>query len=86
MERSEVKKAKYFSVIIDSTSDLGLVDQFTFIIRFVNNGGEEVECFVAFELIENHSGNSLAECVAAIVENLALDITNCRGQSYDNVM
>ncbi|KAL6480194.1 hypothetical protein MHYP_G00112270 [Metynnis hypsauchen] len=81
---SEIKEAKYFSVIVDSTPDLAHVDQLTFIFRFVNNGGEVVEHFLAFEPIENHSGNSLAECVVAMVENLGLDLTNCRGQSYDN--
>lgn len=81
---SEIKEAKYFSVIVDSTPDLAHVDQLTFIFRFVNNGGDVVERFLAFEPIENHSGNSLAECVVAMVENLGLDLTNCRGQSYDN--
>lgn len=81
---SEIKEAKYFSVIVDSTPDLAHVDQLTFIFRFVETGGDVVERFLAFEPIENHSGSSLAECVVAMVENLGLDISNCRGQSYDN--
>ncbi|KAL7863371.1 hypothetical protein SRHO_G00123550 [Serrasalmus rhombeus] len=81
---NEIKESKYFSVIVDSTPDLAHVDQLTFIFRFVNNDGHVVERFLAFEPIENHSGDSLAECVVAMVENLGLDLSNCRGQSYDN--
>uniref|UniRef100_A0A3B1JF76 TTF-type domain-containing protein n=1 Tax=Astyanax mexicanus TaxID=7994 RepID=A0A3B1JF76_ASTMX len=81
---NKIKESKYFSVIVDSTPDLAHVDQPTFIFRFVNNDAHVVERFLAFEPIENHSGDSLAECVVAMVENLGLDLSNCRGQSYDN--
>lgn len=81
---NEIKDSKYFSVIVDSTPDLAHVDQLTFIFRFVNQGGHVVERFLAFEPVDNHRGDSLAECVIAMVENLGLDLSNCRGQSYDN--
>lgn len=61
------------------------MDQLTLIFRFVNQGGHVVERFLAFEPVDNHrGGDSLAECVIAMVENLGLDLSNCRGQSYDN--
>ena len=43
-----------------------------------------MERFLAFEPIHSHTGQSLADCVTAMVENLGLDLSNCRGQSFDN--
>uniref|UniRef100_A0A672HX76 TTF-type domain-containing protein n=1 Tax=Salarias fasciatus TaxID=181472 RepID=A0A672HX76_SALFA len=80
----ELRDAKYFSVIVDSTPDLSHVDQLTFIFRFVSKQGDTVERFLAFEPIQSHTGQSLADCVTAMVENLGLDLSNCRGQSLDN--
>jgi len=80
----EIREAKYFSVVVDSTPDLSHVDQLTFIFRFVNKEGKIVERFLAFEPIESHTGESLAECVVAMVDSLGLELSNCRGQSYDN--
>uniref|UniRef100_A0A8C9YGK0 TTF-type domain-containing protein n=1 Tax=Sander lucioperca TaxID=283035 RepID=A0A8C9YGK0_SANLU len=80
----EIREAKYFSVVVDSTPDLSHVDQLTFIFRFVDKKGKVVERFLAFEPIESHTGENLAECVVAMVESLGLELSNCRGQSYDN--
>ena len=80
----EIKQAKYFSVIVDSTPDLAHVDQLTFVFRFVNASGKVVERFIGFEPIHSHTGLSLAESVISMVRNLGLDLANCRGQSYDN--
>ena len=80
----EIKQAKYFSVIVDSTPDLSHVDQLTFVFRFVNASGKVVERFIGFEPIHSHTGLSLAESVISMVRNLGLDLANCRGQSYDN--
>ena len=80
----EIREAKYFSVVVDSTPDLSHVDQLTFIFRFVDKKGKVVERFLAFEPIESHTGKSLAECVVAMIESLGMELSNCRGHSYDN--
>uniref|UniRef100_A0A671MPV2 DUF4371 domain-containing protein n=1 Tax=Sinocyclocheilus anshuiensis TaxID=1608454 RepID=A0A671MPV2_9TELE len=80
----EIQNAKYFSVIVDSTLDFSHVDQLTFIFRFVDPDWHVVERFLAFEPIESHTGESLADCILAMVDSLGLDLSNCRGQSYDN--
>ncbi len=79
----ELQNAKYFSVIVDSTPDMSHVDQLTFNFRFVSEEGKVVERFIGFEPIHSHTGASLAECVIKMV-NYLLDLSNCRGQSYDN--
>ena len=80
----ELRVADYFSVIIDSTPDLSHVDQLTFLFRFVNMEGNVVERFLAFEPIRSHTGESLAQCVIAMVNSLGLDRSDCRGQANDN--
>ena len=57
----ELHDAKYFSVTVDSTPDLCHVDQLTFIFRFVSKQGNIVERFLAFEPIQSHTGQSLAD-------------------------
>lgn len=81
---NELKDAKYFSVIVDSTPDLSHTDQLTFIFRFVNEKGNVMERFIGFQPISGHTGESLCDCVIKMVNDLDLDILNCRGQSYDN--
>lgn len=83
----EIQQAKYFSVIIDSTPDLSHVDQLTFVFRFVkilDGKAAVLERFIGFEPIHSHTGSSLADCVRMMVRDLGLDLSNCRGQSYDN--
>ncbi|XP_065668119.1 uncharacterized protein LOC136088349 [Hydra vulgaris] len=52
---TEIKKAKYWGIIVDSTPDISHVDQFSVIFRYYLNG-----------------------------HVYDIDITNCRGQAYDN--
>lgn len=40
---AEIREAKYFSLIVDSTPDLSHTDQLTFIFRFVSKEGSVVE-------------------------------------------
>lgn len=51
---------------MDSTPDLSHVDQLTFIFSFVDPDGHVVERFLAFEPIESHTGQSLADCILAM--------------------
>ncbi|KAF7652124.1 hypothetical protein LDENG_00101180 [Lucifuga dentata] len=84
MIASEIQHAKYFSVIVDSTPDLSHVDQLTFIFCFVSEGGKTVEHCIGFEPIHSHTGASLEDCVIDMIQDLGLDLANCRRQSYDN--
>ncbi|XP_050065343.1 zinc finger MYM-type protein 1-like [Aphis gossypii] len=81
---NEIKKAKYFSIIVDSTPDVSHTDQLSFIFRYVNDNGEPVERFLLFLSNTGHKSEDLAKAVFNVLELYNLDIQNCRGQSYDN--
>jgi len=81
---SEVKMAKYFSITVDSTPDVAHVDQLTFVLRYVSPEGHSQERFLKFLPIESHTGEALCESVLRVLEEMGIDIANCRGQCYDN--
>ncbi|XP_065684519.1 uncharacterized protein LOC105845816 isoform X1 [Hydra vulgaris] len=56
---TEIKKAKYFAVSVDSTPDISHVDQLNIIFRYITSKGP-VERFVTFIPTEEHTGEGLA--------------------------
>ncbi|OCT76249.1 hypothetical protein XELAEV_18031444mg [Xenopus laevis] len=80
----QIKIAKYFSIIVDSTPDVTHTDQLTFIVRYVSLDGCIEESFLKFLPILSHTGESLFHSVLTTLDDMGLDIRNCRGQCYDN--
>ena len=80
----EVKKAIYFSISADSTPDITHEDQMTVILRYVLPDGKVVERFLKFIKIDSHKGNDLANELVTFLQDIGIDVKNCRGQSYDN--
>ena len=80
----DIRKAKYFSISIDSTPDLAKIDQLTIIICFVDLNGTPFERFLSFIPITSHSGRSLADIFLLFCKDHCINFYNCRGQSYDN--
>lgn len=80
----EIISARYFSIIIDSTPDIGHVDQLSFIFRYVNRDGLPVERFLCFLENVGHKSQNMAEAVFSTLKKYNLDISRLRGQSYDN--
>lgn len=80
----EILRAKYFSLIIDSTPDISHVDQLTYVIRYVLPNGLPVERFLKFIPNTGHKSQQMTNVVTSTLSELGIDISNCRGQSYDN--
>ena len=81
------KKAKYFSIIFDTTSDAAHVEQMSQIIRFVEikrNSVDIKEAFIDFIPLEVKTAERITEAITSKLERDGLNLSDCRGQSYDN--
>lgn len=78
----QIKKCKYFSLIIDSTPDITHIDQLSFIVRYVYEG-IPVERFIQFIPSCGHKANDMKKAVLDTLESLDISIHDCRGQAYD---
>lgn len=81
---SQLKQAKYFGLIVDSTPDITHIDQLSVVLRYVDMQGDPVERFIKFIPIHGHSAQHLQEVILNLIESLSIDLRYCRGQSYDN--
>lgn len=83
----QVKVAKYFAVLFDSTPDISHTDLFTQILRYVKieDGSVEVkESFVDFIALDAKDAESLTDVILSKITADDLDFQDCRGQGYDN--
>ena len=85
---SEVKKAKYFTLMLDSTPDISREDQIAEILRYVhtneNKDVEIKEVFLGFFQVFEKNAASLVETVIKKLNDDRIDLNDCRGQAYDN--
>lgn len=80
---AEVRRAKYYSISVDSTLDVSHTDQLCLTIRYVLPEGP-VERFLTFVPLLNHTGKEIADVVLDFLQTNKIPISDCRGQSYDN--
>lgn len=80
---NEVKNRKYYSIVVDSTSDITHSNQLAFILRYVSNKGVPTKRFLEFILKVGYKFMEIAETVVKTIEILKLNISDCRGESYD---
>jgi hypothetical protein len=80
----QIKSAKYYSIIIDSTPDISHVDQLTVVIRYVLPNGTPVERFIKFIPNAGHKAEAMESQIMKLFEKLKINISDYRGQSYDN--
>jgi hypothetical protein len=84
---SDIKQAKYFSVLFDSTPDISHIDQMTEIIRYVKIQDDTVEVkevFIDFLEMKNKKAEGIADLIMKKVADDGLELEDCRGQGYDN--
>jgi hypothetical protein len=78
----QIRKAKYHSVIFDSTPDISHKDQTSQVLRYVwleNREVQVVESFIDFIERKNKTTEGISEIILS-----KLDIMNCREQAYEN--
>lgn len=80
---AEIRDAKYFSISVDSTPDVSHCDQLVFCVRYMKDG-LPVERFLQFIPINQHKSLYLTEAVTEFMTAHEINLSDCRGQSYDN--
>ena len=85
---SDIIKCKYYSIIVDCTTDVSHVEQMSLIIRFVqfDSVGNVLirEHFLGFIPITHATGENLSNTIIKYLNELGIPVKNMRGQSYDN--
>ena len=78
----EVKKAKFFSIIADETTDVLNKEKLLVSLRYIlDNVIHEV--FLEFLEVERITGETLAQCIINFRTGLGLSLSDLRGQCYD---
>ncbi|KAE9541314.1 hypothetical protein AGLY_004559 [Aphis glycines] len=81
---TKIKKAGLLSVIIDRTTDVANIEQFSFIIRFVNMHDDIEERLVTLEAAADGTGKGLFKKFCEITEKHNIDWKkNLCAQAYD---
>ena len=83
----EIKEAKYYGMMFDSTPDLARIDQMSEIIRYVSINGDKVEVkevFIRFFELKGKKADAISEEIQKSLKADGLDINLCRSQGYDN--
>ena len=83
----DIKTARYFGIMFDSTPDISHTDQMSEVIRYVkiHNGKVEVkEVFLGFFPLSGKKADDLSSDILTNLKRDGLDIMMCRAQGYDN--
>lgn len=78
-----IRKSRYYSLSVDSTTDVGHVDQLCLVMRCMENH-RPIERFLMYFPKTGHTAKNMFDVIKGFLEEQNLDIKNCRGQSYDN--
>ncbi|XP_004206892.2 zinc finger MYM-type protein 1-like [Hydra vulgaris] len=85
---NRVLKAVYYSIIADCTPDISRKEQLSLTIRIVDLSldirVEIKEYFLGFFSVSDSTGLGLIEVLIELLTKHGLEISNCRGQGYDN--
>lgn len=85
---SSLRDAKYYSLILDCTPDVSHKEQMSLILRYVKckpcDSIVIEESFFGFISLDETTGEGLTKSFMCKAKELELDISNMRGQAYDN--
>ena len=79
---NEMKGAKFFAIIADSTIDHTKVDEVDD-LRYVWKNGQIAERFISFQQLEDSKSETMYYKILSTIQTLGLHIALCRGQAYD---
>jgi Domain of unknown function (DUF4371) len=81
---SEIQKSKYFSILVDKTTDVSNIEQFSLCVRYIDEENFRiVERLLDFVPLTSTTGHNMAETIKSKLADLGLDINDLRGQGYN---
>lgn len=78
-----LKTDKYYSVMVDETTDISVAEQVSFCFRHVDSDLQVHEQFVGFYSTSLTNADILFKLLQDVVVRFDLGLDNCRGQCYD---
>ena len=80
---SEVREAKWYTILCDEVTDVSSQEQLSIVLRFVDTNCNIREDFVDFVSVERITGEIIASKLKETLARYNLDLQDCRGQGYD---
>ncbi|CAN6708667.1 unnamed protein product [Malus baccata var. baccata] len=80
---SDMKNARFFSLLVNEACDVSIKEQMTVILCYVDKNGKVIERFVEVQHVPDTTSNTLKESIDAFIHFNELSFFNLRGQSYD---
>ena len=82
----KINNAPFWSIILDTTSDITRVDQLSVVVRWVDIRGESfeiTESFLGFVEVTAADAQGLVDTTKKYLEKLGVDFKKIRAQGYD---
>ena len=80
----KIQRSPFYSIMMDTTSDISRIDQLSVIIRWIDVEDMEVnETFLGFLKVTDPSAQGLCDIIIKYLKELGIDIMKVRGQCYD---
>ncbi|XP_066969108.1 zinc finger MYM-type protein 1-like [Macrobrachium rosenbergii] len=79
---TQIKKAKYFAILVDETKDRSRKEQLCLIIRFFDGEKIQERCCGTYHM-QQLDAESLANFILKKLDELGLELSNCIAQCYD---
>ncbi|XP_050113874.1 uncharacterized protein LOC126592184 [Malus sylvestris] len=81
---SDMKNARFFSLLVDEARDVSIKEQMAVVLRYVDKNGKVIERFVGVQHVPDTTSNTLKESIDAFFHFNELSFSNLRGQGYDS--
>lgn len=86
---SDIIQSKYYSILLDCTSDISRTEQMTLVLRYVYFDSMKrlfqiKESFIEYIKVTDKTGQGMANVSVNELERFELDVMDMRGQGYDN--
>ncbi|KAH7690019.1 P-loop containing nucleoside triphosphate hydrolase protein [Dioscorea alata] len=72
-----------FVILVDESRDVSNKEQMALVLRYMNNRGCIVECFLAIVHVSDTTALSLKEAIESMFSKHELSLSRLRGQGYD---